>query len=61
MLFYEQEEEEPELTEEEEAIKANLESQDPLPPELLDSILTSWWTKEPFKYVLLKRYVIVLF
>lgn len=44
-----QEEEEPELTEDEEAIKANLESSEALPPELLDNILNQWWTKEPFK------------
>lgn len=45
----EEEEEEPELTEDEEAIKANLESADPLPSELLDSIISQWWNKEPFK------------
>merc|ERR1739842_251443 len=45
----EEEDEEPELTEDEEAIKANLESADPLPPELLDNIMAQWWNKEPFK------------
>lgn len=38
-----------EFTEEEEAIKANLESDEPLPAEVLDTILPAWWNKEPFK------------
>ncbi|BFZ09241.1 hypothetical protein BsWGS_12280 [Bradybaena similaris] len=38
-----------ELTEDEEAIKAYLESNEPLPNELLDKIITSWWTWEPYK------------
>merc|ERR1712129_251345 len=37
------------LTEEEEAIKAYLESDEPLPNELLDKIVSEWWNKEPFK------------
>lgn len=40
-----------EFTEEEEAIKANLESDEPLPAEVLDTILPAWWNKEPFKWV----------
>ena len=48
-IYHFQEDEEPELTEDEEAIKANLESADPLPPELLDNIMAQWWNKEPFK------------
>ncbi|XP_077158489.1 adenylate kinase 9 isoform X2 [Paroedura picta] len=37
------------LTDEEEAIKANLIENEPLPPEVLDSIVPEWWTKEPFR------------
>ena len=38
-----------ELTEEEEAIKANLMDAQPLPPEILDNIVPVWWKKEPFR------------
>ena len=40
---------EPEFTEDEEAIKANLESEEALPNEVIDKILPDWWKKEPFK------------
>ncbi|KAI8508321.1 adenylate kinase [Branchiostoma belcheri] len=42
-------EEEIPLTEDEEAIKNNLESEDALPPDVLDKIVPEWWNKEPFK------------
>ena len=48
-----EEEEVVELTEEEEAIKATLESTDSLSPEILDNIVPQWWNKEPFKLVFL--------
>ncbi|XP_075410105.1 adenylate kinase 9 [Tenrec ecaudatus] len=35
------------LTEEEEAIKSNLIENEPLPPEILEGILSEWWFKEP--------------
>ncbi|XP_019468591.1 adenylate kinase 9 isoform X2 [Meleagris gallopavo] len=38
-----------ELTDEEEAIKANLMDAQPLPPEILDNIVPDWWRKEPFR------------
>ncbi|KAM7117549.1 adenylate kinase 9 [Ciconia maguari] len=38
-----------ELTDEEEAIKANLMDNEPLPPEVLDNIVLDWWRKEPFR------------
>ncbi|XP_031467148.1 adenylate kinase 9 isoform X4 [Phasianus colchicus] len=38
-----------ELTDEEEAIKANLMDGQPLPPEILDNIVPDWWRKEPFR------------
>lgn len=38
-----------ELTDEEEAIKANLMDAQPLPPEVLDNIVPDWWRKEPFR------------
>ncbi|KAM6280202.1 adenylate kinase 9 [Porphyrio hochstetteri] len=38
-----------ELTEEEEAIKANLMNNEALPPEVLDNIVLDWWRKEPFR------------
>lgn len=38
-----------ELTEEEEAIKANLVDNQELPPEVLDNIVPDWWRKEPFR------------
>ncbi|XP_006881284.1 PREDICTED: adenylate kinase 9 [Elephantulus edwardii] len=37
------------LTEEEEAIKSNLIENDPLPPEILEGILSDWWYKEPIR------------
>ncbi|XP_054857615.1 adenylate kinase 9 isoform X2 [Eublepharis macularius] len=37
------------LTDEEEAIKANLVENEALPPEVLDNIVPEWWTKEPFR------------
>nr|XP_012608625.1 adenylate kinase 9 isoform X2 [Microcebus murinus] len=37
------------LTEEEEAIKANLMENDPLPSEILDMILSEWWFEEPMR------------
>lgn len=37
-----------ELTDEEEAIKANLMDSEALPPEVLDNIVPDWWKKEPF-------------
>ncbi|XP_063079133.1 adenylate kinase 9 isoform X2 [Engraulis encrasicolus] len=45
----ESEKEEPELTDEEEAIKAYLQDGTPLPREVLDTVLTQWWTKEPYR------------
>uniref|UniRef100_A0A8C0EWQ7 Adenylate kinase 9 n=1 Tax=Bubo bubo TaxID=30461 RepID=A0A8C0EWQ7_BUBBB len=38
-----------ELTDEEEAIKANLMDNKALPPEVLDNIVLDWWRKEPFR------------
>ncbi|NXQ40640.1 KAD9 kinase, partial [Catharus fuscescens] len=38
-----------ELTDEEEAIKANLVYNMELPPEVLDKIVPDWWKKEPFR------------
>nr|XP_013804265.1 PREDICTED: adenylate kinase 9 [Apteryx mantelli mantelli] len=40
---------ETELTDEEEAIKANLVDNEALPPEVLDNIVLDWWRKEPFR------------
>ncbi|NWW54969.1 KAD9 kinase, partial [Pedionomus torquatus] len=37
------------LTDEEEAIKANLMDNEALPPEVLDNIVPDWWRKEPFR------------
>ncbi|NXC10013.1 KAD9 kinase, partial [Orthonyx spaldingii] len=37
------------LTDEEEAIKANLMDNTELPPEVLDNIVPQWWKKEPFR------------
>ncbi|KAM4633800.1 adenylate kinase 9 [Polymixia lowei] len=37
------------LTDEEEAIKAYLSDGDPLPPEILDMMLTPYWEQEPYK------------
>ncbi|KAM6323455.1 adenylate kinase 9 [Aegotheles albertisi] len=41
--------EEVKLTDEEEAIKANLMDNEALPPEVLDNIVPDWWMKEPFR------------
>ncbi|KAM9382186.1 adenylate kinase 9 [Phaethornis superciliosus] len=38
-----------ELTNEEEAIKANLLHNEELPPEVLNNIVLDWWRKEPFR------------
>ncbi|XP_019375651.1 PREDICTED: adenylate kinase 9 [Gavialis gangeticus] len=38
-----------ELSDEEEAIKANLVDNEALPLEVLDNIVSDWWTKEPFR------------
>ncbi|XP_074779446.1 adenylate kinase 9 [Athene noctua] len=38
-----------ELTDEEEAIKANLMDNKALSPEVLDNIVPDWWRKEPFR------------
>ncbi|KAM6084508.1 adenylate kinase 9 [Theristicus caerulescens] len=38
-----------ELSDEEEAIKANLMHNEALPPEVLDNIVLDWWRKEPFR------------
>ncbi|XP_059153856.1 adenylate kinase 9-like isoform X2 [Physella acuta] len=43
------EEESVELTEAEEAIKAYLEDNEPLPNHVLDNIIQVWWKSEPFK------------
>ncbi|XP_064454056.1 adenylate kinase 9 isoform X11 [Mirounga angustirostris] len=48
----EEEEEEPpdvQFTEEEEAIRLNLMENEPLPPEILETILSEWWLKEPIR------------
>ncbi|KAF7483071.1 hypothetical protein GHT09_005548 [Marmota monax] len=37
------------LTEEEEIIKSSLVESEPLPPEILEVILSEWWLKEPFR------------
>uniref|UniRef100_A0A8C9DUK7 Adenylate kinase 9 n=2 Tax=Prolemur simus TaxID=1328070 RepID=A0A8C9DUK7_PROSS len=37
------------LTEEEEIIKASLMENEPLPPEILDVILSEWWFQEPMR------------
>jgi len=37
------------LTDEEEAIKANLMDNESLPPEVIDNIVLDWWRKEPFR------------
>lgn len=56
-----QEEEEVEYTEEEEAIKNNLESEEPLPAEVLDNILQPFWHKEPYKYVSLSAFIMLFY
>ncbi|KAL9969395.1 hypothetical protein ACROYT_G021608 [Oculina patagonica] len=40
---------EPELTDEEESIRANLAEGEALPNETLDKILPAWWNEEPFR------------
>ncbi|NXX25500.1 KAD9 kinase, partial [Nicator chloris] len=45
----EKSEKEAELTDEEEAIKANLIDDMELPPEVLDKIVSDWWKTEPFR------------
>ncbi|XP_039207110.1 adenylate kinase 9 isoform X2 [Crotalus tigris] len=42
-------EKEMQLTDEEEAIKANILENDPIPMEVLDNIVLDWWMKEPFR------------
>ena len=42
-------EEPPALTEDEEAIVAYLRDDEPLPPELLQKLLSEWWHQEPFR------------
>ncbi|KAM9316639.1 adenylate kinase 9 [Gastrophryne carolinensis] len=37
------------LTVEEEAIKSYLTDHEPLPTEVLDQVVSEWWTKEPFR------------
>ncbi|KAM4866420.1 adenylate kinase 9 isoform 2-T5 [Thomomys bottae] len=37
------------LTEEEETIKSSLMENEPLPPEILNKILSEWWLKEPIR------------
>ncbi|XP_054542859.1 adenylate kinase 9 isoform X9 [Pan troglodytes] len=37
------------LTEEEEVIKSSLMENEPLPPEILEVILSEWWLKEPIR------------
>ncbi|XP_037014937.2 adenylate kinase 9 isoform X1 [Artibeus jamaicensis] len=37
------------FTEEEEAIRLNIMENEPLPPEILDAILSEWWFKEPIR------------
>jgi len=43
----------PELTDKEETIKAYLERDETLTPEILDEVLSQLWTEEPFRYVIL--------
>ncbi|XP_014636645.1 PREDICTED: adenylate kinase 9 [Ceratotherium simum simum] len=38
-----------EFTEEEEAIRSSLVENEPLPPEILEAILSEWWFKEPIR------------
>lgn len=40
---------EPELTDDEESIRANLAEGEALPNETLDKILPAWWNEEPFR------------
>ncbi|XP_042310178.1 adenylate kinase 9 isoform X2 [Sceloporus undulatus] len=42
-------EKETQLTDEEEAIKANITDNEPIPMEVLDTIVLDWWMKEPFR------------
>jgi hypothetical protein len=39
----------PELTDKEETIKAYLEKDETLTPEILDEVLSQFWSEEPFK------------
>jgi hypothetical protein len=39
-----------ELSNREEAIRAYLEKDDQLPRDILDEVLTQFWTSEPYKY-----------
>ncbi|GAB5571790.1 adenylate kinase 9 isoform X1 [Prionailurus iriomotensis] len=41
------------FTEEEEAIRLNLMENEPLPPEILETILSEWWLKEPMRSFIL--------
>ncbi|XP_048348870.1 adenylate kinase 9 isoform X3 [Sphaerodactylus townsendi] len=43
------EQKELQLTDEEEAIKANLAENEPLPAGVLENVVSEWWTKEPFR------------
>ncbi|XP_078504661.1 adenylate kinase 9 isoform X3 [Lissotriton helveticus] len=45
----EEQKEEVVLTEDEEAIKSYLSTNEPLPAEVLDPIVSPWWTNEPFR------------
>jgi len=38
------------FTEDEEAIVAYLRDDEPLPPDLLQKLLSEWWHQEPFRY-----------
>ena len=49
VVYHLQEQEEVEYTEEEEAIKNNIESDEALSNDILDNIVPNWWHKEPFK------------
>ena len=45
----EEEEEKFDLTDEEEAIRANLVNDEPLPVEVLQNIIPDFWRKEPYR------------
>lgn len=45
------------FTEEEEAIRLYLMENEPLPPEILENILSEWWHKEPIRYLNLYRII----
>jgi len=40
------------FNDEEEAIRATLEEDEPLPTEILQKIVTPWWKNEPYRRVL---------